>query len=132
MSLTPQLLKCMTPDHALAALRCEMPDEFMPLLDQIEALYPGANGVELLGAWDGRHTAAEDMEGLASAVTEAGGVEKAAALLLVLARHPRERDPDELDDALALATRLEKAGITDIGDLDTLLAAVEAIQRVAP
>ena len=132
MSLTPQLLKCMTPDHALAALRCEMPDEFMPLLDQIEALYPGAKGVELLGAWDEHHTAAENMEGLASAVVEAGGVETAAALLLVLSRHPRERDPDELDDALALATRLEKAGITDIGDLDTLLAAVEAIQRVAP
>jgi len=132
MSLTPQLLKCMTPDHALAALRCEMPDEFMPLLDQIEALWPGADGVALLSPWEEIGATGEDMEGLASAVVEAGGVEKAASLLLVLARHPRERDPDELDDALALATRLERAGITDIDKLDTLLAAVEALKGAAP
>jgi hypothetical protein len=132
MSLTPQLLKCMTPDHALAALRCEMPDEFMPLLDQIEALRPSADELAIMHVWRGHDLTEGELADLAGMAECVGGAPRACELLRAVEKYHRSDEEGAVSKALAMVTRLEQAGITDIDKLDTLLAAVEAIQRVAP
>jgi hypothetical protein len=117
----------MSPGHAIAALRCDLPNEFMPLIDMIEALQPTAEEEAILSAWEDIPACVADMETLADAVERIGGIAEACAVLKHAAASDLPSSAADVARALELMERLEQAGVTTNEELDTLLDAARGI-----
>jgi hypothetical protein len=129
VSLNPELLKSMDPEHALNALRHElgadfawMPDwiESLLLPDWIESLLPDAGAEAIIAAAENYGLDAADVDALGGAYFES--ITHTCAVLRVLAGDPGfGGTPEELQEGVLMLRRLEKAGYTTLDGIETLL-----------
>ena len=120
MSLNPELLKSMDPEHALNALRHELGADFAWMPDWIESLLPDAGAEAIIAAAENYGLDAADVDALGDAYFES--ITHTCAVLRVLAGDPGfGGTPEELQEGVLMLRRLEKAGYTTLDGIETLL-----------
>ena len=123
--MSPELLKCMSPEHAINALRHELSGDLAWLPDWIESLRPSDAEMAVIQAADQHGMDAEDIELLGKA--RVGTAAHSAALLTVLWEYEAEvAVPSDLEEIMKMAARLGKAAITNVDDLEDLLSGDES------
>ncbi len=120
MSLNPELLKSMDPEHALNALRLELAPDMAWLPDWIESLLPDKSAEDIIAAAENYGLDAKDIEALGDAHLES--ITHTCAVLRVLAGDPGfDGTPEELQEGILMLRRLKEADITTSGELESLL-----------
>ena len=117
--ITATLLNNMEPEHALNALRADLPDDLIWLVDWVERLRPSEEECAILEAVEAAGFSAANIAALAA--TELGIENLLTKVQMIKALDEAEiATTDQLGTVLTLIARLDSVGI-DIDALKTLM-----------
>lgn len=128
MSLTPALLQNMDFEHAINALRAELPNDLAWLIDWIESTRPETDEQAIVDAAENHGLSAADIDVLGCALADVPNAAKGAAeLLTVLDDFPLITGaPADLRDALEIAAACSDAGVTTVAEVEVALGVASA------
>lgn len=117
--ITATLLNAMSPEHALNALRADLPDDLMWLVDWVERLQPSEDECAILEAVEAAGFSVADIVALAAAELDIEVLGTTVQMVEALAEAEIET-VEELTTVLTLADRMDSVGIDIKGMIDLL------------
>lgn len=118
--ITATLLNNMGTEHALNALRAELPDDLMWLVDWVERLQPSDAECATLEAVEEAGFTPASIAALGAAELDIENLDTTVKMIDALA-DAGINTVDNLGAALALLDRLEDAGVETLAHLDAIL-----------
>jgi len=117
--ITATLLNAMEPEHALNALRADLPDDLIWLVDWVERLRPSEEECAILEAVEAAGFTPASIAALAAAELDIEALDTTAQMIEALAAAEIET-VEQLGTVLTLAARMDSVGIDINGMIDLL------------
>ncbi|MBK8772952.1 MAG: hypothetical protein IPM06_21315 [Rhizobiales bacterium] len=125
--ITATLLNNMGTEHALNALRAELPDDLMWLVDWVERLQPSDDECAILEAVEEAGFTPASIAALGAAELDIENLDTTVKMIDALA-DADINTVDNLGAALALLSRLDDADINTVDELNTALALLDRLE----